>query len=167
MVRLLYRIPTRGLFGFKSELMSDTKGMGVLNYIFYGYDAYVGEMRNRHNGVLIAMADCTTVDYALFNLQNRGSLFLGSGERIYRGQIVGEHCRENDLIVNPAKGKQLTNMRAAGSDENIILTPPLRMTLESCIAYINDDELVEVTPKNIRLRKRSMDNDRSRGNSNG
>ena len=156
MVRLRYKIPTRGLFGFKGEFMSDTKGMGVLNYIFFGYGPHVGEMRNRRNGVLISMQDCTTVAFALFNLQDRGRLFMGPGERIYRGQIIGEHCRANDLVVNPAKGKKLTNMRAAGSDENIILTPPTLMSLDTCIAYINDDELVEVTPKSVRLRKRDF-----------
>ena len=128
--------------------------MGVLNYIFFGYEPHVGQMRNRRNGVLISMQDCTTVAFALFNLQDRGRLFMGPGEYIYRGQIIGEHCRDNDLLVNPAKGKKLTNMRAAGSDENIILTPPSLMSLDTCIAYINDDELVEVTPKSVRLRKR-------------
>jgi GTP-binding protein len=136
--------------------MSDTRGMGVLNYVFHGYDKHVGELRNRHNGVLLSMSNCTTVAYALFNLQDRGRLFMGPGVKVYRGQIVGEHCRENDLTVNPAKGKQLTNMRASGSDENIILTPHVQMSLEQCIAYINDDELVEVTPKNVRMRKRVM-----------
>jgi len=136
--------------------MSDTRGMGVLNYVFHGYDRHVGEMRNRHNGVLVSMSACQTVSYALFNLQDRGRLFMGPGVRVYRGQIVGEHCRDNDLVVNPAKGKQLTNIRAAGSDENIILTPPVQMTLEQCIAFINDDELVEVTPKNVRMRKRML-----------
>ena len=154
MTRLLYRIPTRGLLGFKSEFMSDTKGMGVLSYIFDGYGPHAGEMRNRKNGVLISMLTGTTVAFALFNLQNRGRLFLAPGVDIYKGQIIGEHCRDNDLTVNPAKGKQLTNMRASGSDENVTLTPPVNLTLEDCIAYINDDELVEVTPKNIRLRKR-------------
>lgn len=153
MTRLIYRIPTRGLLGFKSEFMSDTKGMGVLSYIFLEYGPYAGDMRNRKNGVLISMDTCTTVAFALFNLQKRGKLFLDPGIRIYKGQIIGEHCRDNDLVVNPAKGKQLTNMRAAGSDENVILTPPVQMSLEDCIAYINEDELVEVTPKNIRLRK--------------
>ncbi|MFC1497203.1 translational GTPase TypA [Verrucomicrobiota bacterium] len=153
MVRLKYRIPTRGLLGFKSEFMSDTKGMGVLTYIFLEYGEHAGEMRNRSNGVLVAMENCTTIAYALFNLQKRGKLFLGPGIKVYKGQIIGEHCRDNDLTVNPAKGKQLTNMRAAGSDENVILTPPDVMSLEECISYINDDELVEVTPKNIRLRK--------------
>ncbi len=153
MARIIYRIPTRGLLGFKSEFMSDTKGMGVLSYIFLEYGPYAGEMRNRKNGVLISMDTCTTVAFALFNLQKRGKMFLDPGIRIYKGQVIGEHCRANDLVVNPAKGKQLTNMRAAGSDENVILTPPVRMSLEDCIAYINEDELVEVTPKNIRLRK--------------
>jgi GTP-binding protein len=156
MVRLRYKIPTRGLMGYKTEFMTDTRGMGVLNYVFLGYDRHVGEIRNRHNGVLVSMSTCTTVSYALFNLQDRGRMFMGPGVRVYRGQIVGEHCRDNDLVVNPAKGKQLTNMRAAGSDENIILTPHVQMTLEQCIAYINDDELVEVTPKTVRMRKRTL-----------
>lgn len=153
MTRLRYKIPTRGLLGFKSEFMSDTKGMGILTYAFSGYGQYAGEMRNRKNGVLVAMDSCTTVAYALFNLQRRGKLFLKPGTKVYRGQIIGEHCRDNDLAVNPAKGKQLTNIRAAGSDENVILIPPAEMSLEACIAYINDDELIEVTPENIRLRK--------------
>jgi GTP-binding protein len=153
MVRLKYRIPTRGLLGFKSEFMSDTKGMGVLSYIFLEYGPYAGEMRNRKNGVLVAMDTAVTVAYALFNLQKRGKMFLHPGVKIYKGQIIGEHCRDNDLDVNPAKGKQLTNVRAAGCDENVILTPPVEMSLEDCITYINDDGLVEVTPKNIRLRK--------------
>jgi GTP-binding protein len=156
MVRLRYKIPTRGLMGYKTEFMTDTRGMGVLNYVFLGYDRHVGEIRNRHNGVLVSMNTCTTVSYALFNLQDRGRMFMGPGVKVYRGQIVGEHCRDNDLVVNPAKGKQLTNMRAAGSDENIILTPHVQMTLEQCIAYINDDELVEVTPKTVRMRKRTV-----------
>jgi GTP-binding protein len=151
--RIRYKIPTRGLLGFRSELLSDTKGMGLISYVFMEYDAYAGPMRNRKNGVLVSMETCTTVAYALFNLQRRGRLFLGPGVAVYRGQIVGENAREHDLVVNPAKGKQLTNIRAAGSDENIILTPPALLSLEDCIAYINEDELVEVTPKTIRLRK--------------
>jgi len=153
MTRMRHRIPTRGLLGFRSEFMSETKGMGVLSYVFMEYGEHAGEMRNRKNGVLVSMADCTTVAYALFNLQARGKLFLGPGVKVYKGQIVGEHCRENDLAVNPAKGKQLTNVRAAGSDENVILVTPTSMSLEDCIDYINDDELVEVTPQSIRLRK--------------
>ena len=111
------------------------------------------------------MENCTTVAYALFNLQNRGKLFLGAGIKIYKGQVVGEHCRDNDLVVNPAKGKQLTNVRAAGSDENVVLVPFTDMSLESCIAYINEDELVEVTPKNIRIRKITFGKQRAHSNS--
>jgi GTP-binding protein len=152
--RLLYQIPTRGLIGYRSEFMTSTKGMGVMNYVFLEYGAQAGRIRQRRNGVLISKTTCITVAYALFNLQARGKLFHGPGVEVYEGQIIGEHARGTDLVVNPAKGKKLTNMRAAGSDENVILTPPVNMSLEECIAYINDDELVEVTPKNIRLRKR-------------
>jgi GTP-binding protein len=152
--RLIYKIPTRGLLGFRKEFMTDTKGMGIMNYVFAEYGPHVGDIINRKNGVLISMEGCATVAYALFNLQDRGKLFLGPGEKVYAGQIIGEHARDNDLVVNPAKGKKLTNMRASGSDENVVLTPPINMSLEDCISYINDDELVEVTPKAIRLRKR-------------
>jgi len=154
MARVVYKIPTRGLLGFRTQFMTDTKGMGIMNYVFAEYGPFAGEIKNRNNGTLVVMENCTTVAYALFNLQDRGKLFLGPGEKVYAGQILGEHCRSNDLVVNPAKGKKLTNMRASGSDENVILTPPLVMSLEDCIAYINDDELVEVTPQSIRLRKR-------------
>ncbi len=153
MTRLIYKIPTRGLLGFRSKFMTDTKGMGMMNYVFAEYGPYAGEIINRVNGVLVVKETCTTVAYALFNLQDRGKLFLRPGVDVYKGQIIGEHCRPSDLVVNPAKGKKLTNMRASGSDEAVILTPPVMMTLEDCIAYINDDELVEVTPKSIRLRK--------------
>lgn len=128
-----------------------------MNYIFDGYDRYAGEMKNRNNGVLVVMEECTTVAYALFNLQERGELFLGPGQKVYGGQIVGEHTREIDLVINPAKGKKLTNMRAAGSDDAVILTPHRSMSLEECISYINEDELVEITPKSIRLRKTILD----------
>ena len=154
MVRMIYRMPTRGLLGFRSTFMTDTKGMGVMNYVFAEYGPYAGEIKNRINGVLTVKENCTTVAYALFNLQDRGKLFLRPGIKVYKGQILGEHCRPEDLMVNPAKGKKLTNIRAAGSDEKVILTPPTKMSLEDCIAYINDDELVEITPKSIRLRKR-------------
>ena len=154
MVRMVYRIPTRGLLGFRSTFMTDTKGMGVMNYVFAEYGPHAGAIKNRINGVLTVKENCTTVAYALFNLQERGKLFLGPGVKVYRGQIIGEHCRPEDLVVNPAKGKKLTNIRAAGSDEKVILTPPIQMSLEDCISYINDDELVEITPKSIRLRKR-------------
>jgi GTP-binding protein len=157
MARLKYRIPTRGLLGFRSEFLTDTRGMGVMNYVFLHFGEYAGEIKNRAKGVLVAMNQCTTVAYALFNLQERGRLFLGPGERVYEGQIIGEHSRDTDLVVNPAKGKKLTNMRAAGSDDAVILTPPIRMSLEECISYINDDELVEITPLSIRLRKQILD----------
>jgi GTP-binding protein len=127
--------------------------MGVMNYVFSRYGPFAGEIRNRRNGVLVVKQSCTTVAFALFNLQERGRLFSGPGQKMYAGQILGEHCRENDLVVNPGKAKKLTNMRAAGSDDNVILTPPTVLTLEDCIAWINDDELVEITPQAIRLRK--------------
>jgi GTP-binding protein len=155
MIRLLYKVPTRGLIGFRSKFLTDTKGMGVMNYIFAGYGPFVGEILNRTSGALVVKETCTTVAYALFNLQERGRLFLGPGVKVYGGQIIGEHSRTGNLVVNPAKGKKLTNMRAAGSDENVILSPPHRLSLEDCLAFINDDELVEVTPAAIRLRGRN------------
>ncbi len=153
MIRLNYRIPTRGLLGFRSEFLTETKGMGVMNYVFSGYGPHGGEIRRRKTGVLVAMDDCVTVSYALYNLQSRGRLFCGPGVKVYRGQIIGEHSRDNDLAVNPAKGKKLTNVRASGSDEAVVLTPPRTMSLEDCVDFIEEDELVEVTPKSIRLRK--------------
>jgi len=156
MTRMRFRVPTRGLLGYRSEFMTDTRGMGVMNYVFADWGPHAGEIAHRSNGVMVVKADCQSVAYALFNLQDRGRLFIGPGESLYRGQIIGEHCRASDLVVNPAKGKKLTNMRASGSDEAVILTPPVKMSLEDCIAYINDDELVEVTPAAIRLRKRDM-----------
>ena len=154
MIRLIYKVPTRSLIGFRSEFLTLTKGMGVLNYVFAGYGPYAGDVANRASGALVVKENCTTVAYALFNLQERGSLFLGPGVKVYQGQIIGENSRVGDMVVNPAKGKKLTNIRAAGSDENVILTPPIQLSLEDCIAFINDDELVEVTPAAIRLRKR-------------
>jgi GTP-binding protein len=153
MARIVYTIPTRGLLGFRSEFMALTKGMGIMNYIFSGYGPWAGDIVNRNTGALVVKDACTVVAYAMFNLQDRGTMFCRPGESVYAGQIIGEHSREGDLIVNPAKGKKLTNVRAAGSDANVILNAPKDMTLEDCIAYINDDELVEVTPKAIRLRK--------------
>lgn len=154
MAKLKFKVPTRGLLGYRSEFMTDTRGMGVMNYVFAEWGPYAGEIQNRKNGVMIVKETCTTVAYALFNLQDRGHLFLGPGINVYKGQIIGENCRPADLVINPAKGKKLTNMRASGSDEAVILTPYLDMSLEDCIAYIDDDELVEITPSNIRLRKR-------------
>ena len=153
MSRMIFKVPTRGLLGYRSEFMTDTRGMGVMNYVFSEWGPYAGEMQNRQNGAMIVKENCTSVAYALFNLQDRGTLFIGPGEDLYKGQVIGENCRPADLVVNPAKGKKLTNMRASGSDEAVILTPPLDMSLEDCISYINDDELVEITPKIIRLRK--------------
>jgi GTP-binding protein len=155
MIRLIYKVPTRGLIGFRSQFLTDTKGMGVMNYVFAGYGPFAGEILNRTSGALVVKEACTTVAYALFNLQERGRLFLGPGVKVYGGQIIGEHSRTGNLVVNPAKGKKLTNMRAAGSDENVILSPPHRLSLEDCLAFINDDELVEVTPAAIRLRGRN------------
>lgn len=154
MARMKFKIPTRGLLGYRSEFMTDTRGMGVMNYVFAEWGPFAGEIQSRRNGVMIVKESCTTVAYALFNLQERGQLFLGPGIDVYQGQIIGEHCRPADLVVNPAKGKKLTNIRASGTDEAVILTPPLDMSLEDCIAYIDDDELVEITPAAIRLRKK-------------
>ncbi|RAP32083.1 translational GTPase TypA [Candidatus Marinamargulisbacteria bacterium SCGC AG-410-N11] len=161
--RLIYKIPTRGLLGYYSEFMSSTKGMGVMYYRFLEYDQYVGQLKARKNGVMISNQTGSTIAYALFNLQDRGVLFLSPGVDIYEGQIIGEHCRSDDLIVNPIKGKKLTNVRASGSDDAVLLTPPLKMSLEQCLSYIDDNELVECTPKEIRLRKRVLsESDRKR-----
>jgi len=155
MLRMIFKIPTRGLLGYRSEFLTATKGMGMMNYVFADYGPYAGEITNRLNGVMVVKETCSAVAYALFNLQERGKLFIHPGAALYQGQIVGENARQADLIVNPAKGKKLTNVRASGSDEAVILTPPTEMSLEECIAYINDDELVEVTPESIRLRKKA------------
>ena len=155
MARIVFRVPTRGLLGYRSEFLTDTRGTGIMNYIFVDYGPHAGEFRTRSNGVMVAKDPCISVAYALGSLQDRGILFIGPGVNVYRGQIVGENCRNNDMVVNPGKEKKLSNMRAAGSDENILLTPPRVMSLEECISYIDDDELVEVTPVSIRLRKRT------------
>ncbi|MDR2877389.1 MAG: translational GTPase TypA [Chromatiales bacterium] len=163
-VRLDYRIPSRGLIGFRNEFLTATQGTGLLYNVFDSYGPIKpGDFGNRNNGVLIANAPGKALAYALFNLQERGRLFIGHGEQVYEGMIVGIHSRDNDLVVNPLKAKQLTNIRAAGSDENILLTPPIRMTLEQALEFIDDDELVEVTPNNIRLRKKELkEQDRKR-----
>ncbi len=155
MVRMVFTIPTRGLLGYRAQFMTDTKGMGMMAYVFDDYGPYAGEIVNRINGVMATKEKCVSVAYALFNLQERGKIFIEPGVDLYPGQIVGEHNRPADLIVNPGKGKKLSNVRASGSDEAVVLTPPTQMTLEDCIAYINDDELVEVTPESIRLRKKT------------
>ena len=163
-VRLDYCIPTRGLIGFRTEYLTATSGTGLLYHVFDKYDRQVpGTIGQRNNGVLVSMVAGKALAYSLFNLQERGSLFLGHGAAVYEGMIVGIHSRGNDLVVNPTKAKQLTNIRAAGSDENIVLTPPIRYSLEQALEFIDDDELLEVTPKNIRLRKKLLkESDRKR-----
>jgi GTP-binding protein len=161
--RIVALVPSRGLIGYHGQFLTDTRGTGVLNRIFHSWAPYKGPIQGRRQGVLISMENGVSVAYALWNLEERGRLFIGAQEQVYAGMIIGEHSRDNDLEVNPLKGKKLTNIRAAGSDENVRLTPPVRMSLEEAIAYINDDELVEVTPKVIRLRKRHLDaNERKR-----
>lgn len=155
--RIVAHVPSRGLIGYHGEFMTDTRGNGVLNRIFHGWTPYKGAIQGRRQGVLISMEDGVSVAYALWNLEDRGKMFIGAQEQIYQGMIIGEHARDNDLEVNPLKGKKLTNVRASGTDEAVRLTPPIRMSLEQAIAYVEDDELVEVTPKNIRLRKRYLD----------
>ncbi|MBR1374515.1 MAG: translational GTPase TypA [Cardiobacteriaceae bacterium] len=156
-VRLEYIIPTRGLIGFQTEFMTLTSGSGLKFQIFDHYGAIKeGLGKTRHNGVLVSLATGKALAYALFNLQDRGRLFIGPGEEVYEGMIIGMNSRNDDLVVNPLKAKQLTNIRAAGSDENIILTPAIRNTLEQALEFIDDDELVEVTPKSIRIRKKHL-----------
>jgi GTP-binding protein len=156
-VRLDLVIPSRGLFGFRTEFLTATCGTGLLYHVFSHYaPVKTGAIGQRNNGVLISNAEGKSLAYALFNLQERGRLFIGHGEAVYEGMIIGIHSRDNDLVVNPLKAKQLTNIRAAGSDENIILVPPVRMSLEQALEFIDDDELVEVTPKAIRLRKQFL-----------
>jgi GTP-binding protein len=155
--RLVFHVPTRGLIGYQSELLSDTRGTAVLNRLFHGYAPFKGEVQGRRTGVMISNGDGESVAYALFNLEERGPLMIDPQTRVYEGMIVGEHARDNDLDVNVLKGKKLTNVRASGKDDNVTLTPPLRMSLEKAMAYITDEELVEVTPKTIRLRKRWLD----------
>ncbi len=162
-LRLVFFAPTRGLIGYQSELMTDTRGTAIMNRLFHAYEPYKGEMQGRRNGVLISNESGEAVAYALWNLEDRGPMIIEPGWKVYQGMLVGIHTRDNDLEVNVLKGKKLTNIRAAGKDEAVRLTPPIRMTLEKALAWIEDDELVEVTPKSIRLRKRVLDpNDRKR-----
>ncbi|WP_417807674.1 translational GTPase TypA [Thioclava sp.] len=155
--RIVALVPSRGLIGYQGEFMTDTRGNGVINRIFHSWAPYKGQIDGRRQGVLISMENGVSVAYALWNLEERGKMFIGAQEQIYTGMIIGEHSRDNDLEVNPLKGKKLTNVRASGTDEAVRLTTPVRMSLEESISYINDDELVEVTPKAIRLRKRHLD----------
>jgi GTP-binding protein len=155
-VRLEYRLPSRGLIGYRTEFLTDTRGTGLLNHLFDGWDAWQGDIAHRQNGALVADRAGRTTGYAIDNLQARGVMFVGPGEQVYEGQIVGENSRDNDLDVNITKEKKLTNMRASTADEGIKLTPPRIMNLEQCLEWIREDELLEVTPKSLRLRKRAM-----------
>ncbi len=156
-VRLAFLMPSRGLIGYHGEFLTDTRGSGVMNRLFAGYGPWKGPIEGRRNGVLISNADGESVHYALFYLQERGVLFIDPGEKVYVGMIIGEHSRDSDLDVNPIKEKKLTNIRAAGKDDAMLLIPPRRLALEQAIAYVEDDELVEVTPRAVRLRKRHLD----------
>jgi GTP-binding protein len=156
-VRLDYRIPARGLIGFQSEFLTLTRGTGIMSHVFDDYAPIKGEIPERRNGVLVSAENGEAVAYALWKLQERGRMFVNPGDPLYEGMVIGIHSRDNDLVVNPVKTKQLTNIRAAGKDEAILLTPPIRHTLESAIEFIADDELVEITPKSIRIRKRLLE----------
>ena len=162
-VRLDYRMPARGLIGFQGDFLTTTRGTGIMSHVFDDYGPMKADIAERRNGVLVSAEKGEAVAYALWKLQERGRMFVNPGEPLYEGMIIGLHSRENDLIVNPVKTKQLTNIRAAGKDEAIQLTPPIRHTLESAVEFIADDELVEITPKSIRIRKRLLaEHDRKR-----
>jgi GTP-binding protein len=162
-VRLVFHAPTRGLIGYQGEMLTDTRGTAIMNRLFHEYAAYKGEIAGRRNGVLISNESGEAVAYAMWKLEDRGPMMIEPGWKVYRGMIVGEHTRDNDLEINVLKGKQLTNIRTTSKDEAVRLTPPIRMTLEKALAYIQDDELVEVTPRSIRLRKKLLDpNERKR-----
>ena len=156
-VRLIFNAPSRGLIGYHSEFLTDTRGTGVMNRLFKDYEPYKGDIDSRRNGVLISSESGTAIAYSLWKLQDRGPMFIDSGVPVYTGMIIGEHTKPNDLEVNPTKAKQLTNIRAAGKDEAIDLIPPRKMSLEQGLSYIQEDELLEVTPKSLRLRKRILD----------
>ena len=155
--RIEFKIPARGLVGYRSEFLTDTKGNGIMNHVFAGYEPFKGEISPRTKGVLIAFENGKSVTYGLFNAQERGTLFIGAGVDVYQGMIIGENPRPEDMEVNVCKEKHLTNTRASGSDDALRLVPPRQMSLEQAIEYIAEDELVEVTPKNIRLRKKILD----------
>ena len=162
-VRLVFYAPTRGLIGYQGELLTDTRGTAVINRVFHAYAPHKGDIAGRRNGVLISNEQGEAVAYAMWKLEDRGPMMIEPGWKVYRGMIVGEHTRDNDLEITVLKGKQLTNIRTTSKDEAVRLTPPIRMTLEKALAYIEDSELVEVTPKSIRLRKKLLDaNDRKR-----
>jgi GTP-binding protein len=159
----VFYAPTRGLIGYQGELLTDTRGTAIMNRLFHEYASFKGDIQGRRNGVLISNEAGEAVAYAMWKLEDRGPMMIEPGAKVYRGMIVGEHTRDNDLEINVLKGKQLTNIRTTSKDEAVRLTPPIRMTLEKALAYIEDDELVEVTPKSIRLRKKLLDpNERKR-----
>jgi GTP-binding protein len=155
--RITFSAPSRGLIGYLSEFRTDTRGTGIMNRIFAEYAAYRGDIDAYRPGVLVSMENGAAATYALFNLQPRGTLFIEPQTQVYSGMIIGEHSKENDLEVNPIKGKELTNMRSVTADEKLFLAPPRRISLEEALSYIQDDELVEVTPQTIRLRKKELD----------
>jgi GTP-binding protein len=156
LVRLLYRVPARGLFGFRSEFLTETRGTGIMHHRYLEYGPWAGPLAGRSRGVLVSMENGTVVAFALFNLSERSTLFVEPGTPVYEGMIVGENSRTGDMDVNPTREKKLTNMRTKASDENIQLEPPRELTLEGALEYIEDDELIEVTPQSIRLRKRFL-----------
>jgi GTP-binding protein len=164
--RIIAHVPSRGLIGYHGQFMTDTRGTGVLNRVFHGWAPHKGTIEGRRQGVLISMETGVSVAYAMWKLEDRGHFFIGVQEPVYTGMIIGEHSRDNDLEVNPLKGKQLTNVRASGTDEAVRLTTPVKLSLEQCIAYIDDDELVEVTPKSVRMRKRFLDSNERKRNKN-
>jgi len=154
--RIEFMCPTRGLIGYTSEFLTDTRGTGVMHHVFHAYGPYIGKLPGRKNGVLICNGSGESVAFALWGLQERGKLFIGANTKLYEGMIIGIHSRDNDLVVNATKTKKLTNTRSSGKDDAIDLVTPLQLTLERAIEFIDDDELVEVTPKSIRLRKRKL-----------
>ena len=156
-MRLEFKIPSRGLFGYRSKFMTDTKGEGIMHAVFEGYEPVKGEIASRAAGALIAHEAGETVTYGLFNAQDRGTMFVGPGEKVYAGMIVGENARTDDIEVNVCKKKHVTNMRASGSDEALRLTPPRNLSLEDALEWLGEDELLEVTPKSLRLRKKILD----------
>jgi GTP-binding protein len=167
-VRLEYRIPARGLIGFQGEFMTMTRGTGIMSHVFDDWGPIRPDMPERRNGVLISGEDGPAVAYALWKLQDRGRMFVKHNDPLYEGIIIGVHSRDNDLVVNPIKGKQLTNVRSSGTDEAVRLVPPILMSLEAAVEFIADDELVEITPKSIRIRKRFLkEHERKRANREG
>jgi len=158
-IRLRFHVPARGLMGYRAELLTDTRGNGVMSHVFYEYEPYKGAIEERKTGSLVAHETGDTCSYGLFNTQDRGRMFVGPGVPVYEGEIVGESARAEDIVVNVCKKKHITNMRASGSDEALRLTPHIQLSLEQCLEFIADDELVEITPQSIRMRKRLLTKD--------